>query len=167
MAIIAAQMTKGGAPYNGFTPTINIWKISDGSLVVSAAAMTQISTSGIYKYDFTTGVYGQTYAYQITGDSTVSAPERYQWGTIYLDTTDRVIGAVVTDAGNSATQFKSDRTESTTGHWNDCLCKFLTGALAEQVKKVTGYNGSTFIMSFTAGFTGTPAVGDIYELINI
>ena len=167
MALIAAQMTKGGAPYSGFTPTIMIWKVSDSSVAVNAAAMSQIDTSGIYKYDFVTGVYGQKYAYQITGDSSVSAPERYQWGLIELDTSDRVIGTVVTDGGNSATQFKSDRTEATSNHWNDCLCKFLTGALAEQVKKITGYNGSTKILSFTNGFTGTPAVGDIYEIINI
>ena len=167
MIIITALMTNGGAPYNGFTPTISIWNVNTGTQVVTSATMTQISTSAIYKYPFTTFSYGVPYSYLITGDGAVSTNERYQWGSVMQEVPDRVIGLVQSDAGNSAIQFKTDRTEATTGYWTNALCLFLTGVLAGQVQKVTGYTGSaTYIVNFTTGFTGTPSNGDTYELIN-
>src|SRR5687768_6810547 len=51
--------------------------------------------------------------------------------------------AVATDAGNSATAFKTTLTEATNDHYKDCLVKITSGALAEQVKKITAYNGTT------------------------
>jgi hypothetical protein len=73
---------------------------------------------------------------------------------------------VQTDGGNSATQIKTDLTETATDHYKDCLVKITSGALAEQVKKCTGYNGTTKALSFTSGFTGTPADGVTVEIVN-
>ena len=84
-----------------------------------------------------------------------------------IDTLRRPIGTVQSDAGNSSTQFKSSQTEATTDNWKDCLLQFVTGSLAFQTKKITGYNGSTKIFTFTNGFTGTPSNGDVYEIIAI
>jgi hypothetical protein len=70
--------------------------------------------------------------------------------------------AVVTDAGNSQTQFKSNRTETDNDYWKDCLVTFQTGAVINQVKKCTGYNGTTKIFTFASpGFTATPAAADV------
>ena len=76
-----------------------------------------------------------------------------------------VSGAVVSDAGNSATQFKSDLSGATNDMYKDLLCLFTSGTLAEQVKKVSAYNGTTKILTLSA-FTGTPSVGDRFVLVN-
>jgi hypothetical protein len=46
------------------------------------------------------------------------------------------------------------------------LCTFVTGTLAGQVRKITGYDATTEYLSFTEGFTGTPAVGDDFFIVN-
>lgn len=76
-----------------------------------------------------------------------------------------VTGAVATDAGNSASAFKTDRTESTDDFWKDALLVITSGALVGQVKRVTAYNGTTKIIT-TGAFTGTPADGVTFCLIN-
>jgi hypothetical protein len=87
--------------------------------------------------------------------------------TFVIDTPIRPSGLVVSDAGNSATQFKTDLVDTTTDCWKDGLVLFATGALAGQVKKCTAYAGGTKIISFTNGYTGTPSNGDVFEIINI
>lgn len=73
---------------------------------------------------------------------------------------------VVSDGGNSPTQVKTDRTEATTDHWMaPALVRVLTGALAGQVKRITGYNGTTKVLFFDA-FTSTPAAGVQMEIVN-
>lgn len=83
-----------------------------------------------------------------------------------LSTTVTRTGAVATDAGNSATAFRTDLTESANDHFKDCLLKITSGTLAEQVKKVTAYNGTTKVITVQGGFTGTPADAVTFELIN-
>ena len=167
MAItITALTTSEGIPYNGYTPTISIWQVSDGSLIVNAGSMTQISTTCIYKYDFTTFVYGVNYVYIISGDPLVADNENHQWGEVLQEVPDRIVGTVQTDAGNSATQFKTSQSETAVDFWKDALCLFLSGTLVGQVKKVTAYDGSTKVVTFTSGFTGTPTAADVYTLIN-
>src|SRR5581483_11149519 len=69
-------------------------------------------------------------------------------------------GTVQSDAGNSATQFKSDFTETATDYWKRALVRFLNGTLKDQIAEVSAYNGSTKVLTVTAGFTGTPSAGD-------
>lgn len=85
----------------------------------------------------------------------------YQDGTIYF----RPHGFVVADAGNSTTVFKTDRAETVTDYWKDCLVLFINGALIHQVKKVSAYNGTTKVITLTGGFTATPAAGTEFLLI--
>lgn len=163
---ITAFMTNGGVPYTSYIPTITIYKVSDGSAVVTGAAMTQIGSTALFKYSFTGYTYGVNYTYIITGDSGVPANERYQWGNVMQEVPDRTIGTVQTDAGNSATQFKASQTDNSDNFWKDALCLFLSGILVGQVKKVTEYSGTSYILTFTNGYTGTPGNGDTYTLIN-
>ena len=74
-------------------------------------------------------------------------------------------GAVVADGANSATTFKTNLSATATNHWKDCYLKFTSGSLADQVKKVTGYNGTTKFVT-TDAFTGTPAESSTFEIIN-
>lgn len=86
---------------------------------------------------------------------------------VVIGTTGHATGTVQSDAGNSATQFKTDRTEATNDHWKDALVVFTSGSLAGQVKKISAYNGTTKIATVSTAFTGTPANGDRFLLINI
>lgn len=75
-------------------------------------------------------------------------------------------GTVVSDGGNSATAFVTNRTETTTDYWKDALLLLTSGVLVGQVKKVTAYNGSTKAVTVENGFTGTPAAGVTFLLVN-
>ena len=72
---------------------------------------------------------------------------------------------VVSDAGNTATTFKTDLTESGTDYWKDCFITFITGTLAGQTKKVSAYNGTTNFVTVSA-FTAAPAAGARFIIIN-
>lgn len=75
---------------------------------------------------------------------------------------------VLADGGNSGLSFKTDLAETADNYWQDALCSFALGGLAGQVKKVFGYNGTTKVLTVgpSPGFTGTPAPGDVFVLIN-
>jgi hypothetical protein len=75
-------------------------------------------------------------------------------------------GAVVSGGGNSATSFVTDRTETTDDYWKDALLLLTSGVLTGQVKKVTAYNGTTKAVTVENGFTGTPAAGVTFLLVN-
>lgn len=73
-------------------------------------------------------------------------------------------GAVVDDAGNSATTFKTDRTEAIDDYWKDAYIRITSGALVGQVKKVTAYNGTTKFVT-VSGFTAEPADAVTFDLV--
>lgn len=75
-------------------------------------------------------------------------------------------GAVVTDAGNTASTFKTNLASTDNDAFKDAWCCFLSGALVGQVHKVTGYNGTTKFLTFNTAFTGAPANTDRFVLIN-
>jgi hypothetical protein len=75
-------------------------------------------------------------------------------------------GAVVADGGNSSTVFVTNRTETTTGYWNGVWVVLTSGVMAGQVKQVSGYNGSTKAITVASAFTGTPATGVTFALVN-
>ena len=76
------------------------------------------------------------------------------------------IGVVVDDVSNSATTFKTDLSQTVDDYWKGCYCQFQTGTLKGQVKKITGYNGTTKFLSFTEGFTAEPTADDGFIIVN-
>lgn len=100
------------------------------------------------------------------------ASSRFGAANGYIDLTQEVVilpgaarAAVVADGGNSSSTFKTSLTDATTDKWKDTYCRFLTGSLAGEVKRVLGYNGTTKVLT-TRAFTGTPAATDEFELVN-
>lgn len=83
-----------------------------------------------------------------------------------LSTTVTKTGSVISDGGNSATAFKTDLAETTTDHYKDALIKITSGTLAEQVKKITAYNGTTKFVTVQGGFTAAPAAAVTFEILN-
>ncbi len=86
---------------------------------------------------------------------------------VMLGTSGDPTGLIVTDAGNLAITFKTNLTSAVDDYWKDCLILFNTGTLAGQVKKVSAYTGATKFITVASAFTGTPANGDQFTLVNI
>lgn len=151
-----------GATKSGLALLASDVKISkDGGAPASATnAPTELGTSGRYALVITAAEAncGWFHAY------IEKAGMRPQ--DVYGSMSDQPAATVVSDAGNSATTFVTSLTSAVTDHWKDALVCFTSGALAGQVKKVTGYNGTTKALSFTSGFTAAPATGDSFILIN-
>lgn len=78
----------------------------------------------------------------------------------------RPFGLVVADGGNTASTFKTDRTETATDHWLAAFLKFTSGSLIGQVRRVTAYNGTTKFVTFADAFSAAPTASDAFELIN-
>lgn len=77
----------------------------------------------------------------------------------------RLTGSVV--SGGSTTGFVSDRTETATDYWKDTFVKLTSGAMINQVRKCTGYNGSTKAFAFAdTPFSGSPANAVTFEIVN-
>ena len=73
---ITAYFSSLGTPKTGLSPTINIRDISDGSLTVSAAAMTEVG-DGFYAYAFTAYDPTKDYSIRCDGGATLIDADRY------------------------------------------------------------------------------------------
>lgn len=80
---IAARFRQDGVPQTGLSPTIDIYRMSDDTLLVNDGAMTEVA-NGWYKYIFTEGNGfdpREDFAYDADGGVTITSPfERYQEG---------------------------------------------------------------------------------------
>ena len=74
--IIQTKFTDGGIPKLGLTPTLRIRKVSDNSLVVTDAAMSEVG-GGWYKYTFTAYTGSVDYAMRADGGAVITGYERY------------------------------------------------------------------------------------------
>lgn len=74
-------------------------------------------------------------------------------------------GVVETDGSNSSTQVKTDLAEATNDHYDVMTILFTSGAEAGQSRLITGYVGSTGIVSWNAALTGTPADGVTFVIL--
>lgn len=75
-------------------------------------------------------------------------------------------GTVTTDAGNSATSFETNLSQTADDHWNKAFLLITSGALLGQIRPITAYNGTTKIVTVSPGFTGTPADGVTFAIVN-
>lgn len=77
--IFTARFTLNGVAATGLTPTITINKVSDGSAVVTAQAMTELA-NGWYKYSYAGYDAAEDYVFSCDGGATLSGAERYPGG---------------------------------------------------------------------------------------
>lgn len=95
METITAFFTKNSTPATGLTPTIRIRDLSDNSLVVTDAVMTEVG-DGAYKYNFIAYSYTVEYSIRCDGGITLSGSERFTFGgndNFYNDTENAVLDA--------------------------------------------------------------------------
>ncbi|MBI2818113.1 MAG: hypothetical protein HYX72_14355 [Acidobacteria bacterium] len=127
-----------------------------------AGAVSEIGTSGRYQFTLTAAEMDAGWVHVKIEKSGVIDPVDIQIGT-----DGRPSGTVQTDAGNSTTNFKTDLASGVDEFWKDCLVVFTSGALEGQVKKVTGYAGTTKSISVGSEFTAPPSAGDRFVLVNV
>ena len=76
-------------------------------------------------------------------------------------------GTVVADGANGSASFKTDLASAVNDSHKDAWIQFQPpSALAGQVKRIIAYNGTTKFPTVSSPFTGTPAAGDLFKLIN-
>jgi len=63
---LVVAFTNGGVPVTGLSPTVTVHDLSDNSVAVNAATMSEVG-NGFYKYDFTT--YDSTKDYAVLFDA--------------------------------------------------------------------------------------------------
>jgi len=85
---------------------------------------------------------------------------------VLISTQQYPTGAVATDSMNSSTRFKTNLTESSDDALENMWVRMTSGDLLGQVQKVDTYTGSSKVVTTKSSFTGTPADGVTFELIN-
>jgi len=123
------------------------------SVVLSAAEMNG-DAIWIYIVDDTAGCVPFTatiYTAASTQDELALAPET---------------GTVVADASNSIISFKTDLASTTDSYCVGSFVKFTSGVLINQVRKISGFGGTSKLMLVTSGFTAIPTAGDRFIVIN-
>lgn len=132
-----------------------------GSFANIGTLPTEIGSTGRYKLVLTAAEMNASWVHIILRNSQIDDKD------LYFPTDGSPAGTIVSNAGNTASTFKTDRTEATSSYWNTAYFGFTTGALAGQIQAVTGYDGTTKFVTFTTPFTGTPSPGDRFIFINI
>ncbi len=77
--LIVANFTDSGVPKTGLSPLIDIFKVSDNTLLIDDAAMTEIG-GGWYKYNFTTYDPDIDIVFICDGTATLGNSDRYVFG---------------------------------------------------------------------------------------
>lgn len=104
---IHAPFTSQGSPATGLTPTIYAYDLSDDSLAVNGASMSELA-NGRYYYIFTGYDSSKNYAFFIDAGDTLDVPDRYVYGVAIND--ENIIVGIFTSAGSPATGLTPDIT---------------------------------------------------------
>lgn len=92
---ITTFFTNSGTPQTGLSATIRIWDLSNNTLIITDAAMTEVA-GGFYSYNFTTYDELKSYAIRCDGSASITAAgERYTYAgnESYEEDLSRVITA--------------------------------------------------------------------------
>ena len=76
---VTTFFTEGGSPKLLLTPTLDIYRVSDDTTIVSSASMPEIG-NGWYKYNFVDYVEETEYVITCDGGSVLGIFERYTYG---------------------------------------------------------------------------------------
>jgi hypothetical protein len=144
----------------GLTLSVRISK--DGGAFGDVAPTITERENGWYELALT-GAMTDTLG-ELCGTVTGAGADAYPFKLLTVEK--KPAGAVVADAGNTASAFMTDLTETDDNFWIDAWLRFKSGSLAGQVKKIIGYDGTTKVATLRNAFTGTPAAGDAFEIIN-
>ncbi len=130
-----------------------------GAFVNTTNPPVEIGTTGVYGLTLTAA---ETDALWIHVEVTKAL---MQPASVAGGTTGEPSGTVVSDVGNTSLTFKTDLSGASNS-WKDAFVVFTSGALLDQVHKVTGYDGSSKFLTFTTAFGAPPSAGDRFLIVN-
>lgn len=163
------NMSSGEESDADATPTCSVFEDDTDTVMLSPTPVKRSSQTGNYRVqiDVTSGNgFEIGRCYNVIVRAVVGAvASKACIGRFVVDNIAAKRGAVVTDASNTSGTFKTNLSESTTDYHKGALILFISGDLSNQVRKVTGYNGSTKFITVGDGFTGTPVAGDKFILM--
>jgi hypothetical protein len=149
-------------------PTVAVYEDTTDTAILTPTAVKRTSLTGNYRVPIeVTAANGFEIgkSYNVIASATVGGiSSKAVIASFTVENIALKTGTIVADGTNSSTTFKTDLVETTTDHHKDALILFTSGNLINQVKKVTGYNGSTKFLTVGA-FTGTPATSDTFILL--
>jgi len=143
---VTAYFTDGGIPATGLTPTIRIRDLSDNSLVITDASMTEVG-DGHYKYNFAGYDKTKEYTIRCDGGATLGGYDRYTYGiNDEINNIESIVEEnsfydavfVDTDSGNSGTVYPNGTPQHPVNNLPDAK----TIADARSIKKIEFLNGS-------------------------
>jgi len=148
---ILSFFTDDSLPKTGLTPTIKIRDVSDGSILINGASMTEVG-DGFYRYDYTTYDSEKDYAIICDGGISLSDVDRYVY------------------AGN-----ENYIDDISSGVWNENIASITTSGTAGNAQMRVVYNGVVHIDTsngtsgntiYPAGIEGNP-VNNISDALTI
>jgi hypothetical protein len=151
------------------TPTCEVFEETNDTAILSPTPVKRAGKTGQYRVPVAVTAangFDAGKSYAVTFRAVVGGTAGRDVRTLIVESMSGVYAAVVADGSNTASTFKTDLAAATTDFYKDCLVAFQTGALAGQVKKISGYNGTTKFVTVSAAFTGTPAAADICKVVN-
>lgn len=161
--------TTGAATNADSTPTVEVFEGSNDTPVVSPTPAQRTARTGHYKADVvatTANGFEVGKTYNVVVAATVGGITARFVAARFVITTAVPQAVVQADGSNTASTFKTDRTEATDDYWKDALVVFVTGSLAGQVKKCSAYNGTTKFVTLSSALTAAPSAADVAVLIN-
>lgn len=172
--LIFQATTTGGAPATGLTFSAGEVQIRKPRAFGGAANSSPFVNVDATQRAAIVELVRGTYVYTFTAAEldtpgtmafTVAKTGVQLWTTV--DEVRRAYLGTVQAGTLTAGAFTGSRLESVADHWANALGTFLTGALAGQVRKCTGFTpGSPSVLAFLPAFTGAPTIGDVFELLN-
>lgn len=148
--------------------TVRVFEDANDTAILTPTATERTSQTGNYRCQVactTANGFEVGKSYNVVAEATVGGVAAKAVVASFVVEPPVQLGTVLTDAGNTATTFKTDLTE-VSDHWKDCFCTFLTGSLAGQTKPVSAFNGTTDFLTAASAFTAAPSNGDRFVLIN-
>lgn len=147
------------------------WAAGDVKILKDGAAPTNTTNLPVAA---STGAHKGLYTLQLTSDemnvgfALVSIAHASAYPRVVPIATDGApVFAVVSDAGNTASTFKTDRTEAVADYWKRNLVSWVTGNLRGQQALISGYDGTSKFITVANAFTGAPAAGDLALIVNV
>lgn len=152
--------SKDGAAFGSISPTVT--DLGSGYYNLALTTSHTDTLGGlVLKITGTGAVMGSPEIHQVVVDLPGAAGAL----AAYVSTLPTKTGAIVADGSNAAGTFKTNLASTVDDAYKDAMVKFTSGTLVEQVKKVTGYNGTTKFLTVNA-FTTAPSAADTFEIVN-
>ncbi len=75
-------------------------------------------------------------------------------------------GKVATSGSNGATSFLTDLTSAVDSYCVGSYLKIASGALINEVRRISAYNGTSFVITLSSALTDVPADGVEFYIVN-